>query len=140
MLAAPLAFDSAKCTDCRACEELCSFVHYEVYNRNKSGIRMTVRWPEATLASICHQCEDHPCLEACPTEALYLTSQGVVKFHADDCTSCEACIDACPYDAIWVDPSTDWIIKCDTCDGEYRCIEWCSTGALAVAAPEGEVR
>jgi len=139
MPASPLIFDSDKCTDCRACEELCTFVHYKLYNRNKSGIRIDVRWPEATRAYVCHQCEDTPCAEACPTEALYVTPEGVVKFNAEECINCEACIEACPYDAIWVDPTTDWIIKCDTCDGEYSCVEWCPVGALAIAVPE-EVR
>jgi Fe-S-cluster-containing hydrogenase component 2 len=139
-MAAPLAFDASKCTDCRVCERLCSFVHHRLYNLHKSGIRISVQWPGMTQASVCHQCGDSPCQAVCPTTALFLTPEGVVKFDAAECTECGACIEACPYDAIWQDPTTGWIVKCDTCDGEYRCIGWCQSAALSVAVAEGEVR
>ncbi|MBA4378691.1 MAG: 4Fe-4S binding protein [bacterium] len=46
----------------------------------------------------CTGCES--CIEACPTEAIAMTGDGVAKVDPDTCTDCEACLEACPTEAI----------------------------------------
>jgi carbon-monoxide dehydrogenase iron sulfur subunit len=128
----PLKVDIAKCTECRACELKCSFVHFGVFNAHKSGVRIVSRWPELPGARVCRQCAEPACLPACPVEALVRTSDGAVKVLYEECTGCGACVDACPYDGIWLDPLSGVAVKCDTCEGRYECVPECAVGALSI--------
>jgi carbon-monoxide dehydrogenase iron sulfur subunit len=129
-----LVIDLEKCTECRTCELKCSFVHFGVFNLNKSGIKVIADWPRLPKARLCVQCEDPSCLPVCPTEALLLTEHGNVKIDYELCIACGACVDACPYDGIWLEPSTGVAIKCDTCEGRFECIPDCSVQALSIGA------
>ena len=131
----PLQVHVEKCTECRACELKCSFVHFEVFNGNKSGVRIVSHWPDLPTARVCRQCEDPSCLPACPVEALVRTATGAVKVLHDLCTGCAACVDACPYDGVWLDPLSGLAVKCDTCEGRYECIPGCFSGALSESHP-----
>jgi ferredoxin len=51
----------------------------------------------------CNQCEDAPCVTACPT-ARCSPPDGIVDFDKSICIGCKACIAACPYDAIFINP------------------------------------
>lgn len=125
-----LIIDVEKCTECRSCELKCSFVHFGVFNPNKSGVRVVAQWPELPRARICLQCADPACLPACVFEALVLTEEGVIQVDPHACTGCGECAEACPYDGIWLDPLTNLAVKCDTCDGRFECIATCTVGAL----------
>jgi carbon-monoxide dehydrogenase iron sulfur subunit len=134
-----LVVDVTKCTECRACELKCSFVHFCVFNVNKSGVRIISDWPGPPRAHVCVQCEDPACLPACPVEALvYIDDadgRGVVKV-LKECTGCGNCVEACPYDGIWLDPLSKVAIKCDTCEGRFECVALCFAGALSVGESE----
>ncbi len=127
-----LIVDLEKGTECRACELKCSFVHFEVFNSNKSGVRLVPDWPELPRARVCVQCKDPACLPACPVEALVRTENGVVKVLYEECIGCGDCVEACPYDGIWLDPLSKVAVKCDTCDGRFECVAICFVGALNV--------
>jgi carbon-monoxide dehydrogenase iron sulfur subunit len=131
-MAQRLIVDVEKCTECHACELKCSFVHFQLFNPNKSGVRIVSSWPDLPRARVCIQCEDPHCLPACPVEALVRTDEGVVKVEYDVCIGCGDCVDACPYDGIWLDPLSEVAIKCDTCDGQFECVADCFAGALSV--------
>ncbi len=128
-----LALDAPKCTECRTCELKCSFVHFGVYNPNKSGIRIVTRWPDLPTSRICRQCEDPACLPVCPSEALVLIPGGIVQVRHDQCSGCGNCVEACPYDGIWLDPLSGLAVKCDTCAGRWECVPDCFAGALSVS-------
>lgn len=127
-----LIVDVESCTECRSCELRCSFVHFQVFNAHKSGVRIVSQWPEPPRASVCAQCEDPACLPACLFDALELTDAGVVKVDYAACTGCGECVEACPYEGIWLDPLSGVAVKCDTCDGRFECIASCTAGALSV--------
>jgi carbon-monoxide dehydrogenase iron sulfur subunit len=131
-----LIFDEGKCTECRACELKCSFVHFEVFNPNKSGIRVVSDWPQLPRARLCVQCEDPVCVPACPVDALIRADEGVVKVLYDECIGCGDCVEACPYDGIWLDPLSEVAAKCDTCDGRFECVADCFVGALSADGKE----
>lgn len=133
-MAKRLLIDLKKCTECRTCELKCSFVHHQVYNDKKSGIRILTNWPNLPNARLCSQCKEPDCLPACPTEAMVFTPEGSVKVLYELCIGCGSCVDACPYDGVWLDPGSSLAIKCDTCEGRYLCVAECAVGALSVEA------
>ena len=55
----------------------------------------------------CHQCENPPCVRACPTQATWREPDGIVVIDYNWCIGCHYCVVACPYWARrfnWQDP------------------------------------
>ncbi len=46
----------------------------------------------------CFQCDNPPCVKACPTQATYKMANGIVNVNYDRCIGCRYCMVACPYD------------------------------------------
>lgn len=62
------------------------------------------------------QCQDAPCVEACPVKASYLGEDGIVVIDADRCIGCRYCIAACPYGARSVDEGMSYIAEMQAAD------------------------
>jgi phenylacetyl-CoA:acceptor oxidoreductase subunit 1 len=97
-----MVINLAKCTRCHACVAACRVEHfmplrvtrprliaYEVDNIH--GIDVS------TYPVRCNQCDDAPCVKACPTEATYKREDGIVAIDSDKCMGCRYCVIACPY-------------------------------------------
>ncbi|RLG87979.1 MAG: 4Fe-4S dicluster domain-containing protein [Thermoprotei archaeon] len=128
-----LILDPLKCTGCRICELACSYISRKSFNPAISRIRV-ITWFEKgiSIPIYCQQCDPAPCLEVCPTGALYRDSEtGVILWNKDKCIGCKACIAICPFGAIFYDPKEKLITKCDMCNGKPLCVELCPTGALS---------
>jgi len=86
----------------------------------------------------CNQCDDPPCVHACPTSAMHRRPDGVVDFDKSVCIGCKACIAACPYDAIFINPEDHSAEKCNFCAHrldmglEPACVVVCPTEAIVV--------
>ncbi|HSP17722.1 MAG TPA: 4Fe-4S dicluster domain-containing protein [Thermoanaerobaculia bacterium] len=86
----------------------------------------------------CNQCEHPPCVEACPTSAMYRRPDGIVDFDKNVCIGCKACIAACPYDAIFINPEDHSAEKCNFCAHrleaglEPACVVVCPTEAIMI--------
>ena len=55
----------------------------------------------------CMQCDDPPCVKACPVEATWMEPDGIVVVDYDWCIGCRYCMTACPYWARhfnWTEP------------------------------------
>ena len=55
----------------------------------------------------CMQCDDPPCVKACPVEATWMERDGIVVVDYDWCIGCRYCMTACPYWARhfnWTEP------------------------------------
>jgi len=55
----------------------------------------------------CMQCDDPPCVKACPVEATWMEPDGIVVIDYDWCIGCRYCMTACPYWARhfnWTEP------------------------------------
>ncbi len=86
----------------------------------------------------CNQCEDAPCVSACPTQAMYRREDGIVDFDKSVCIGCKACMAACPYDAIFINPEDHSAEKCNLCAHrldiglEPACVTVCPAEAILV--------
>lgn len=88
----------------------------------------------------CMHCTDAPCVEVCPSDALFTHEEGFVGFDSDKCIGCTYCSKVCPFDIprYDTDPFTGQKVmnKCDFCqdrvtNGEMpACVTACPTDAL----------
>jgi Fe-S-cluster-containing dehydrogenase component len=47
----------------------------------------------------CQQCQDAPCIKACPVQATWQEPDGIVVIDYNWCIGCRCCMSACPYGA-----------------------------------------
>src|SRR5688572_7146651 len=84
------------------------------------------------------QCDDAPCMDICPTKALFRRKDGVVDFDRDACIGCKSCLQACPYDALYIEPESNTAAKCNFCAHrldaglEPACVIVCPVQAIGV--------
>ncbi len=99
--------------------------------------------PGVEIPHSCFQCEDYPCVEACPVEAAFVNSQtGAVNVDVSKCTACGLCIGACPGNVPHKHPEGNYIVICDLCDGKPKCVKTCQEGrwnALTLIPREKQV-
>ncbi len=123
-----LKFDTTLCTECHACEMMCSMAHFQVYNQKRAALRTITKFPDSPDMAYCRQCEDAPCAAVCPVDALTREDE-VVWMDMEKCIQCGLCQEACPYDAMFQTPEGNYF-KCDTCKGAFKCTAACATKAL----------
>ena len=135
--------DQSRCIGCHACTTACK-------SENDVPIGVTRTYVKAVEVGVfpqarrnfqvtrCNQCEDAPCVAACPTSAMYRRKDGIVDFDKTACIGCKACIAACPYDAIFINPEDHSAEKCNFCAHrldvglEPACVVVCPTQAIIV--------
>jgi len=88
---------------------------------------------------LCQHCEDAPCLEKCPPEAIYRREDGLVVIDPKLCTGCKLCLDNCPYGVVYFNDNLNIAQKCTGCGHlldrgwpikEPRCVDACYHKAL----------
>ncbi|MGO9611976.1 MAG: 4Fe-4S dicluster domain-containing protein [Dissulfurispiraceae bacterium] len=172
--------DLSRCIGCRRCVYACvdennqskdPQVHWITVLRFKKGEKFTdleesekyynpSQVPEPGYFYMpvqCQQCENPPCVKACPTQATWKEPDGIVVVDYNWCIGCRYCMAACPYGARrfnWatpnrkseeVNPKTHYlgnrpryrgvVEKCTFCiqrtrNGRYpACVEACPVGA-----------
>ena len=135
--------DQTRCIGCHACTTACKSENEVPVGVTRTyvksvdiGIFPTAR--RAFQVTRCNQCDDPPCVEACPTGAMYQRPDGIVDFDKRVCIGCKACIAACPYDAIFVNPEDHSAEKCNFCAHrldlglEPACVVVCPVEAISV--------
>ena len=144
-----MLIDLNKCTGCNACviaykqendlppkwgsmSSGISFIRVE-------GIVLGEEYPDLSIyytPILCMHCADPPCMEACPTDAIYKRTDGLVLINPDMCQGCGECLKFCPYNTICMDSELGIARKCSLCmrlidKGHLpACASACNAGAF----------
>ena len=133
--------DNRMCIGCHACTVACKSEHDVPIGVNRTHVKYIEKgiFPDSKRefsVHRCNHCANAPCVEICPTTALYSRKDGIVDFDSDRCIGCKACMQACPYDALYIDPDTNTAAKCNYCvhkiDSGYEpaCVVVCPVEAI----------
>jgi ferredoxin len=84
-------------------------------------------------------CDDAPCIQACPSKAIYKRDDGLVIIDPKKCVGNQLCLDSCPYGVIYFNQGLKQSQKCTGCAHildrgwpikEPRCADACYSQAL----------
>lgn len=135
-------FNAETCSGCMACVVACQDQNDRIFTD------APFRWVTATEqgsypalitynSSTCRHCQNAPCIEACPSGALFQHEDtGIVDLNRTICIGCRSCEGTCPYGAPKFAAADGKMAKCDFCRLrlEYglkpACVQTCTTGAL----------
>ncbi|MDD4649189.1 MAG: 4Fe-4S binding protein [Desulfoplanes sp.] len=142
--------DVERCVGCRHCELACARAHQEPVpdsgqplgpDSPRSRISVELGVDFLTFPLKCRHCNPAPCVQVCPTGALYRDPEfDTVLIQEDLCISCGMCAMVCPFGAMTFAVSKKTgkktAYKCDNCIDRQKkdqlpaCVEACKTGAL----------
>lgn len=125
--------DPDVCTGCMVCVNVCTMFYLKVISPERSRVRAVRIEPGLDFPLFCRNCEDAPCIEACPENALMRTSKGIVIVNKKKCKGHGDCVAACPYAAIRINPDTNKAIKCIQCG---QCVDRCPVDAIWITTEE----
>jgi len=152
-----MIIDLNRCTGCQACVIACKAQNKTVKDKFNTKI-LTIEdgnYPNSRVVNTpvqCNQCENPPCVPACPIKATFKLPNGIVVTDWDKCQGIGACVTACPYDARFLDPRHKGEVggkvdKCDFCINRLEqglmpaCVEACEANARIfgdINNPQGE--
>ena len=156
--------DTTLCIGCKACEVACkewnnlpaddigltgdSYDNTGALSahtwRHVSFIERTVRDDSQTpfqsgwlmMSDVCKHCHNAPCLEACPTGALFRTEFDTVVVQQDICNGCGYCVPACPFGVVDISSLDGKAHKCTLCYDRLKgglepaCAKACPTDSI----------
>jgi Fe-S-cluster-containing dehydrogenase component/formate-dependent nitrite reductase membrane component NrfD len=110
--------DQHRCIGCHACTVACKEEHNIALGVNRTWVKYVEKgkYPDTRrhfAVLRCNHCDDAPCIEICPTVALFRRPDGIVDFDNQRCIGCKSCMQACPYDALYIDPERNTAAKCN---------------------------
>lgn len=110
--------DQNRCIGCHACTVACKEEHNIALGVNRTWVKYVEKghYPDTRrhfAVLRCNHCDDAPCVEICPTVALFRRDDGIVDFDNERCIGCKSCMQACPYDALYIDPDRNTAAKCN---------------------------
>ena len=88
------------------------------------------------MSDVCKHCHNAPCLEACPTGALFRTEFDTVVVQQDICNGCGYCVPACPFGVVDISTNDGKAHKCTLCYDRLKgglepaCAKSCPTDSI----------
>ena len=156
--------DTTVCIGCKACEVACkewnnlpadslgltgeSFDNTGVLSENtwrhvsfiEQDVRQSGKPPGQggwlMMSDVCKHCHNPPCLEACPTGALFKTEFDTVVIQQDICNGCGYCVPACPFGVVATSTLDGKAHKCTLCYDRLKgglepaCAKACPTDSI----------
>ena len=133
--------DQDRCIGCHACTVACKEENHVPIGVFRTWVKYIEKgqFPHTSRhfgVMRCNHCDAAPCIQICPTRALYRRSDGIVDFDSARCIGCKSCMQACPYDALYIDPNTNTAAKCNFCAHRIEanlqpaCVIVCPTQAI----------
>jgi tetrathionate reductase subunit B len=116
-----LNIDDPACWGCKTCEVACKQEMgapdgVKLIDVQEDGPRVVDGQPYFLFrVKVCRHCDDPPCAEACPAEAIRKRDDGIVVLDGELCTGCQNCLEACPYGVISFDEEGGLARKCNLC-------------------------
>jgi formate dehydrogenase iron-sulfur subunit len=111
-----------------------------VERSGEAGVRENSQTPFQSgwlmMSDICKHCHNPPCLEACPTGALFKTEFDTVVVQQDICNGCGYCVPACPFGVVEVSRLDGKAHKCTLCYDRLKgglepaCAKSCPTNSI----------
>lgn len=108
-----MIIDLNRCVSCQACVIACKMENNvpdstpESFSDKKMTFRTRVvplfregKYPNLKVdiyPVLCNQCDNPPCVAACPTGASYRRDDGIVLIDWEKCIGCRYCMAVCPY-------------------------------------------
>jgi len=84
-------------------------------------------FPGVEVPHLCTQCDDYPCVESCPVNALSIDqATTAVLVDREKCISCGKCVTACPGNVPFLHPKDNQATICDLCNGDPQCVKVCT--------------
>lgn len=125
-----ILIDLMKCRECESCAVECIYPFHPGNNGMNSLLEL------AAFQLTCRRCEEAPCVEVCPADALERSRQGTVERSLNLCVTCKSCVTACPFGTIMnhlfeVRKSVCNYCHFDESTVSLRCIDTCPKGALS---------
>lgn len=141
-----------RCVGCRHCEVACaiehshgksllSAIHEEITSNPRIFVEVINNYQK--FPNRCRHCDPAPCMQVCPTGALYRDEKtGSVLIDYLKCIGCAVCAMACPFGIIQfrkvpgLELNREVNAKCDNCIGRLEegqipaCAQACKTSAL----------
>lgn len=145
--------DANKCIGCKTCELACVMSHSDgkdiILNNFQPRLKV-ITGMTVTVPVMCRQCDNAPCANACPTNAI-IRKANSIQIIQERCIGCKTCVIACPFGAMNV-VTTERIknsqtenesyqtqaIKCDLCIDNPTgpaCVNVCPTDTLSIIEP-----
>jgi len=139
-----MAFDYKLCINCHACEVACKEENEIDLGANNHRLWIDEKFDEERdffnltqvtfIQQQCQQCQDAPCMKACPNDAIYRDDNGIVRLHKNKCDLTLSCMSACPYDARYIDKKNKLTDKCIFC-ADTRLARGETTTACQITCP-----
>jgi formate dehydrogenase iron-sulfur subunit len=88
------------------------------------------------MSDVCKHCHNAPCVEACPTGALFRTEFDTVVIQQDICNGCGYCVPACPFGVVDISTLDGKAHKCTLCYDRLKgglepaCAKSCPTDSI----------
>jgi formate dehydrogenase iron-sulfur subunit len=105
-----------------------------------SGVRAEAATPFQSgwlmMSDVCKHCHNAPCMEACPTGALFKTEFETVVVQQDICNGCGYCVPACPFGVVDISTLDGKAHKCTLCYDRLKgglepaCAKSCPTDSI----------
>lgn len=110
-----------RCVDCELCKEACMITNSVPNYGYRTTIlekvtKNAIGQQREFIPVLCNQCNNPPCVRACPTRATYKDrTHGIVMMEDKKCIGCKTCVLACPYNARYFSEEKHSIDKCNFC-------------------------